>query len=239
MKVPRLTWRHGGKLVLSVPWRFDPSATTGLLADHQDWITACQRKQKTLFDRADMPCFNAGGHILYRGRIIPIAFPEKGSDVPAVTLLSGRLVLPRELKEHRTQALLITGWLKLQARTVLLPILSGTAGRMGVTIKKYAIRNQSTRWASWSARNHINLNWRLIMAPPDVFDYIAIHELTHAFHPDHSTRFWNSVARLCPDWKKSRLWLLNHRFLLAAFRDHPEHPANDGSAGRPVKKGVL
>jgi predicted metal-dependent hydrolase len=238
VKTLRLTWRHGGKLILTVPRRIDSSAIDGIFADHLEWIIGCQRKQNRCFDHADMPRLHAGGYVLYRGGMIPIVLPENGPGVASVTLRSGRLLLPRGLVDQQHQARLITGWLRLQARTVLFPILAETAGRMAVTINNYSLRNQSTRWASWSARHNINLNWRLIMAPPDVFDYIAVHELSHAFHPDHSNRFWNCVARWCPDWKASRLWLRNHRFLLAAFRDHPQNPPRDGAAGRPGKKGV-
>lgn len=218
LKSIRLTWRPGGKLTISLPWGVNTSESARILTEHQAWITTCQAKHKALLDNPNMPLLSIGGRLLYRGRIIPIVATSDGSNPHNFTLDTHQLILPEVLKNNPNHQDLIIKWLKNQAKKVLIPCVAETAQQMNIPIKQYAIRDQSTRWASWSSRNHISLNWRLIMAPPEVFRYIAVHELTHAIHPNHSKQFWAGVAEWCPDWKARRAWLRQHQFLLWAFR---------------------
>lgn len=69
------------------------------------------------------------------------------------------------------------------------------------------ISSAKTRWGSCSRKRNINLNWRLIFAPPAVLDYVIIHELSHLTHMNHSKVFWAYVERMMPDYKTHRTWL--------------------------------
>ena len=73
-----------------------------------------------------------------------------------------------------------------------------------------SVRNQRSRWGSCSTRGTIALNWRLIQMPPDVSDYVILHELAHRRQPNHSTRFWREVEALCPWWREAERWLRKH-----------------------------
>lgn len=81
---------------------------------------------------------------------------------------------------------------------------------MGVHHKKIAIRDQKTRWGSCSTSGTLSFNWRLIMAPPEVLDYVVVHELAHFTHMDHSKAFWSTVESVMPDYEKPRKWLNDH-----------------------------
>ena len=81
---------------------------------------------------------------------------------------------------------------------------------MGVHHKKIAIRDQKTRWGSCSTSGTLSFNWRLIMAPPEVLDYVVVHELAHFTHMDHSKAFWSTVESVMPDYEKHRKWLNDH-----------------------------
>lgn len=72
---------------------------------------------------------------------------------------------------------------------------------------KITIRDQKTRWGSCSSNGNLNFNWRLILAPPKVLDYVVIHELCHRKEMNHSTRFWQYVESIMPDYKEQRKWL--------------------------------
>ena len=72
---------------------------------------------------------------------------------------------------------------------------------------KITIRNQKTRWGSCSQTGTLSFNYRLMMAPPAVIDYVIVHELCHLTHMNHSKAFWNKVAAILPDYAKSRRWL--------------------------------
>ncbi len=79
------------------------------------------------------------------------------------------------------------------------------------------ISSAKTRWGSCSRKRNINLNWRLIFAPPGILDYVIIHELSHLTHMNHSKVFWACVERMMPDYKTHRTWLKkNGRTLSAA-----------------------
>ena len=69
------------------------------------------------------------------------------------------------------------------------------------------IRDQKTRWGSCSGRGTLSFNWRLILAPPEILDYVVVHELCHLTHMNHSKEFWNLVGSVIPDYKTRRKWL--------------------------------
>ena len=69
------------------------------------------------------------------------------------------------------------------------------------------IRDQKTRWGSCSGRGTLSFNWRLILAPPEILDYVVVHELCHLTHMNHSKEFWGLVGKILPDYKVRRNWL--------------------------------
>ena len=69
------------------------------------------------------------------------------------------------------------------------------------------IRDQKTRWGSCSGRGTLSFNWRLILAPPEILDYVVVHELCHLTHMNHSKEFWSMVSNTIPDYKEKRKWL--------------------------------
>ncbi|MDR0857877.1 MAG: M48 family metallopeptidase [Oscillospiraceae bacterium] len=81
------------------------------------------------------------------------------------------------------------------------------AEQMSVSPIAVKTSNAKTRWGSCSHDNRINLNWRLLLCPPEVCDYLIIHELSHITHKNHSAEFWARVAEFCPDCKSRRKWL--------------------------------
>ena len=76
-----------------------------------------------------------------------------------------------------------------------------------VTYGRITIRNQKTRWGSCSAKGNLNFNCLLMMTPPDIIDYVIVHELCHRLEMNHSPRFWKYVASIMPDYKDKQKWL--------------------------------
>jgi predicted metal-dependent hydrolase len=92
-----------------------------------------------------------------------------------------------------------------------LPIrLRELAARHGCRVARISIRNQRSRWGSCSPGSHICLNWRLVLVPDWVRDYVLIHELMHLRRMDHSRKFWKLVEAACPDCRAARRWLKNY-----------------------------
>ena len=100
--------------------------------------------------------------------------------------------------------------LRAKAAQDLPPQLLALAARYGLTVKRVTIRNQRSRWGSCSHRGHITLNFRLMLMPPEVREYILIHELMHLKQANHSIRFWRLVEAACPGFREAERWLKTH-----------------------------
>ena len=78
---------------------------------------------------------------------------------------------------------------------------------VGVDYGRITIRNQRTRWGSCSAKGNLNFNCLLMMMPPEIIDYVVVHELSHRKEMNHSKAFWSIVESVLPDYKERRRWL--------------------------------
>lgn len=96
------------------------------------------------------------------------------------------------------------------ARRELPARLLELARRHGVAVTRVSVRNQRSRWGSCGRDGHICLNWRLVLMPPSVRDYVLVHELMHLRRMDHSPAYWKMVAAACPDYREARDWLRRH-----------------------------
>jgi predicted metal-dependent hydrolase len=106
---------------------------------------------------------------------------------------------------------------RLGARELISALAEEEAERLGVVYRRIRIGGQRTLWGSCSARGTLSFNWRLMLAPLEVLDYVVVHELCHLRVPDHSRRFWALVERHRPDWRRQRSWLREHGPELLAF----------------------
>jgi len=109
-----------------------------------------------------------------------------------------------------------------EARTAARELVSTLAEeqgeRIGVEYRRIRIGGQRTLWGSCSPRGTLSFNWRLVLAPREVVDYVVVHELCHLRVPNHSRRFWALVERHRPHWRQQRDWLRDYGPELLAFR---------------------
>ena len=98
-------------------------------------------------------------------------------------------------------------WYRRQARLEIAPRLDAATARAGTKYSGLTIRGQRTRWASCSSKGAMSFNWRLLLAPPEVLDYVVEHEVCHIEVMDHSPRFWALLAARVPDWRAHSAWL--------------------------------
>lgn len=78
---------------------------------------------------------------------------------------------------------------------------------MGVSYGTVTIREQKTRWGSCSAKGNLNFNWKLVLMPREIMDYVVVHELAHRIQMNHSAAFWAEVGKILPDYRERRQWL--------------------------------
>ena len=104
----------------------------------------------------------------------------------------------------------IERWYRRAARKEIAPRLDGATAALGRPYRSLTIRAQRTRWASCSPSGAMSFNWRLLLAPEPVLDYVVWHEVCHLQVMDHSARFWALLARYCPDYKERSRWLRRH-----------------------------
>ena len=110
--------------------------------------------------------------------------------------------------------------LREQARAVITERVAFFAPCVGVTYGRISIRTQHTRWGSCSSEGNLNFNCLLALAPPQVLDYVVVHELCHRRQMNHSDLFWAAVETVLPDYRQSKRWLKeNGRKLMALLPD--------------------
>jgi len=104
----------------------------------------------------------------------------------------------------------LEAWYRRQARLEVAPRLDAAVERAGRTYTKLQIRGQRSRWASCSTSGAMSFNWRLLLAPAEILDYVVEHEVAHLDVQDHSRRFWRLLASRWPAWREHEAWLRRH-----------------------------
>ncbi len=156
-----------------------------------------------------------------RRRALARAAAEVARTPGTVPYLGEELVLvaePRRSRAHRRgdtllvprgagQAEAIERWYRRAARAEIEPRLDAAVARAGTRYSGLTIRGQKTRWASCSSTGGMSFNWRLLLAPPEILDYVVEHEVCHLEIMDHSPRFWRLLESRVPDWRTHSGWL--------------------------------
>lgn len=134
--------------------------------------------------------------------------------------LEKRLIEMKERKEKtkRFKELIDiekTPYYREKARTILSERTDFYAEKFQLIYNGIRINGAKTRWGSCNHKNGINFNWKILFAPPEVLDYLVVHELAHTVHKNHQKRFWNKVEMMHPEYKESRKWLRENQHLLS------------------------
>ena len=107
---------------------------------------------------------------------------------------------------------------RVAVRELVTMLVDDEAPKLGVEPKRIQIRDQRSRWGSCSTAGTLSFNWRLVLAPLEVLDYVVVHELCHLREANHSRRFWRLVEERRPHFRLHRAWLHEHGPELLAFR---------------------
>ncbi|KXA90901.1 hypothetical protein AKJ57_03200 [candidate division MSBL1 archaeon SCGC-AAA259A05] len=122
---------------------------------------------------------------------------------------NGRMVLSAQNLKDSSIKEELENLYKKKAREIIEDILEDYQ-YLNVDYNKIKLKNQKTRWASCSSLKNLNFNWRIVMAPKEIIEYIVVHELVHLEEKGHSKKFWSKVASILPDYKERVKWLEEH-----------------------------
>jgi hypothetical protein len=200
-----LRLRPDGTVRVTIPRRGTLSAARDFVARNVGWLE--QQLQRLAAQPKAPAGWQLGTEILFRGEPVRIelaadGFIRFGTERVKVADATGDL------------GLVIQKHLRQRANGELPSRVMELAAEHGIAVNRVSVRNQKSRWGSCSRRGTISLNWRLIQAPGFVRDYIILHELAHRRQMNHSEKFWQEVARLCPDYLKAERWIKQNAKLL-------------------------
>lgn len=200
--------RLDGRVTLSMPAHAREADALAFAATQADWI---RRAQAGVGDATPV---EFGAALPFAGQMLVLT----PGPVRAPRLAGDALILPPDPGRVAIRA---QSWLKLQARDRLLAATDGYAAALGLAHAGISLRDTRSRWGSCAPGGAIMYSWRLIMAPPEVLNYVAAHEVAHLAEMNHSPAFWAVVRRLMPDYAPRRRWLKEkgnalHRYQFAA-----------------------
>jgi len=200
----KLCLRADGTARVTIPRGGALGAARDFVSRNLGWL---EKQLQCLAAQPKEPAgWTVGTEILFRGETVRL-----DRDGDAICFGTERIRVPGSAADVRP-AVQKHLW-RLAARE-LPPRVRELAAQHGFAGLRVSVRNQRSRWGSCSQRGMISLNWRLIQAPAFVRDYIILHELAHRRHLNHSDKFWQEVARLCPDYLQAERWLRGHGKLL-------------------------
>ena len=193
-----------GGVEVVVPRRMALRHVEPFVAEKQDWIerTLARYRQEPVAALAD------AGSVPYLGERLELSVKvEPGRVRPHVAMRADRLVV--KVGEAGEPALTeaLERWYRKRAREEVAPRLDAATARAGTRWTRLSIRGQRTRWASCSQDGAMSFNWRLLLAPAEILDYVVEHEVAHLEVLDHSPRFWRLLAGRCPDYREHERWL--------------------------------
>ena len=215
-RVPRRRHVHvlvngEGSIEVRAPWRFSLPRAREVLRENAEWVMrtleharARLARRPRLVTGACLPFLDGSLRLDLRPRPQRDLFddprPRQGQVERRGRVLR---VSAASLGERELRALL-EGWYRREAATHLAARVEHYSSRLGVRASRVTIRGQRSRWGSCSGKGAVSLNWRLMMVPGALADYVVVHELCHLRHMDHSPRFWAMVGGIMPDHRHRR-----------------------------------
>ncbi len=200
-----LRLRPDGAARVTIPRRGTLAAAREFAKRNIGWLEAQFKRQASQIEQKKS--WQVGTEIYFRGEVVRIEPATDG----LICLGAECLPIVGGVADLRPA---IQIFLRQLAAKELPPRVMELAGIHGIPVARVSVRNQKSRWGSCSRRGTISLNWRLIQCPPFVRDYVILHELAHRRQMNHSEKFWQEVARLCPYYHAAEAWVKRHAVLL-------------------------
>jgi predicted metal-dependent hydrolase len=194
-----------------VPRRMALRHVEPFVREKSRWIERTLRRFREAEEALPPPELDHGGSVPYLGRELLLRVSVERGRVRDHVALRGDVLhvkVGRPGEDGVRHAL--ERWYRRRARVEVTPRLDAAVRRAGTRYTTLTIRSQRTRWASCSSSGAMSFNWRLLLAPEPILDYVVEHEVAHLEVLDHSPRFWRLLESRCPEYREHERWLKRH-----------------------------
>jgi len=188
-----------GTLRVTIPRGGSRAEAVAFMGRHLSWVTRERKRARS--ERAPEQ-WTHGSTVMFAGALQQLRIEAR--DMGLVARYGDRTVAVESALDVRPE---IERDLRALAKARLVPRLYALAAQHQLEVSRVTIRNQRSRWGSCSRAGAIALNFRLVQMPPDICDYVLIHELMHLKQQNHGRRFWALVEKACPAFRDAERWL--------------------------------
>ena len=195
----RVTVDPAGGVEVVLPRRAPAREAAAAISELRPWI----ERRLAEIERVRAAVTARGDTLPYLGQTLRL-LPQPGRT--RAHRRGDELLVPDDERQRRA----IERFYRRSAQAEIAPRLDAACATVGTSYSRLSIRSQKTRWASCSRSGAMSFNWRLLLAPEPVLDYVVWHEVCHLEVMDHSPRFWKLVGDRCPDYRQQLRWLRRH-----------------------------
>ncbi|HEX2161818.1 MAG TPA: SprT family zinc-dependent metalloprotease [Thermoleophilaceae bacterium] len=191
-----------------VPRRLPLREVEPFVDSKRAWIERTLLRMRTAAAQRPRPRLEDGGELPFLGERLRLRVRVEPARRRAHVARRGEELTVAVAEDHpEAIGAALERWYRAQARAEVGRRLDAAVARVGRSYAGLQIRGQRTRWASCSSSGAMSFNWRLLLAPPEILDYVVEHEVAHLDVHDHSPRFWALLAQRMPDCRRHERWL--------------------------------
>ena len=205
---------HERNLIVRSPKNTTETKIEEVLKKKTNWILSKLKEMDKIKPAPKEKEFMTGEKLPYLGRRYRMEVNQAENSKVEVKLYQGKFIIdyPVELEEKKEQRrekirVALIEWYREHAKEKINERVDKYKVKLDVEPNNVVVKKQKKRWGSCSSKNNLNFNWKIIMAPMSIVDYLVVHELTHLIHDNHSRDFWATVAAVIPDIKEKKEWL--------------------------------
>lgn len=211
-KTISLQVRHEADIVVSVPYFTPVDEIKRFIREKQNWIdkTIQKQRQQALQNKAHE--YISGETFYYLGQSFPLEEFFEPFEQTGVMLRNSCFYL-NAAENKASKKHYFVSWYQKQAHDYISRRINHFSEMLDLHPEYMRITSAESRWGSCSEDNRLAFSFRVMMAPPDVIDYVVVHELTHIREKNHSPAFWQRVENVMPEYKQHRRWLRENHHL--------------------------
>ncbi len=214
-KTVSLIVQNDGVLLVKAPLKYPVDQINAFVKSKSPWIIEKLKKVERQNEKQNLekPSFGAESTVMYLGRTYTLKI-ELVASKERILRQNQEIVIFSKNTEASHLMKLLESYYKKEAQQFIDDRLAILSQRMGVTPLKVQAKVQKKRWGTCNSKGAIYINWKLILTPPEIFEYVLIHEWAHLIHLDHSKSFWQVVNRVDPHYKSHVAWLKEHSYII-------------------------